>query len=201
MGKPPERKVIHVFSKTETARRLRVIAAEGKRLNGIPTYSKAEVGLRIKQQWAATAAEAIDLAFVPDDDLSDFTNLDGVEEDLRTPGAVVHVYLYTRNSPSDEWDLYSVVVGWLGTPDREPVMLWVDGTRVAMNLHGTDEVLPLSGTVTIDLADTDPRCPACGEFIDYCQGHGEIGDPWGFATLTAHDAGDHESCDPRACMK
>ena len=26
-------------------------------------------------------------------------------------------------------------------------------------------------------------CPACGEPIDYCQGHGEIGDPEGYAIL------------------
>ena len=26
-------------------------------------------------------------------------------------------------------------------------------------------------------------CPACSNPIDYCQGHGEIGDPEGFAIL------------------
>jgi len=26
-------------------------------------------------------------------------------------------------------------------------------------------------------------CPACGNFIDYCQGHGEIGDPEGYAII------------------
>ena len=38
------------------------------------------------------------------------------------------------------------------------------------------------------------RCPACGEFCDYCQGHGEIGDPMGAAILMAHDDGDHSGC-------
>lgn len=38
------------------------------------------------------------------------------------------------------------------------------------------------------------RCPACGEPIDYCQGHGQIGDPVGLAILVAHDDGDHERC-------
>lgn len=38
------------------------------------------------------------------------------------------------------------------------------------------------------------RCPACGEPIDYCGGHGEIGDPEGFDRLTAHDEGDHVRC-------
>lgn len=44
-----------------------------------------------------------------------------------------------------------------------------------------------------------PRCPACGEPIDYCQGHGPSGDPIGFAILEAHDAGEHSQCDPAGC--
>jgi hypothetical protein len=43
------------------------------------------------------------------------------------------------------------------------------------------------------------RCPACGDPIDYCQGHGEIGDPWGFRILTQHDNGDHTDCNPYGC--
>ena len=43
------------------------------------------------------------------------------------------------------------------------------------------------------------RCPVCAEPIDYCQGHGEIGDPAGFAILVAHDGGDHSRCDPLGC--
>ena len=41
-------------------------------------------------------------------------------------------------------------------------------------------------------------CPACGEFIDYCHGHGVIGDPDGAAILEAHDDGNHEGCHPTA---
>lgn len=44
-----------------------------------------------------------------------------------------------------------------------------------------------------DLAAAD-ACPACGEPIDYCQGHGEIGDPEGFRVLQRHDLGDHSGC-------
>ena len=43
------------------------------------------------------------------------------------------------------------------------------------------------------------RCPACGDVIDYCQGHGEMGDPAGFAILAAHDDDDHSECDPDGC--
>ncbi len=42
--------------------------------------------------------------------------------------------------------------------------------------------------------DDVSRCPACGNPIDYCQGHGEIGDPIGFTILREHDDGDHERC-------
>lgn len=45
----------------------------------------------------------------------------------------------------------------------------------------------------------EPGCPACGDPIDYCQGHGEIGDPAGFAILAAHDDGDHSGCHPDGC--
>jgi hypothetical protein len=42
-------------------------------------------------------------------------------------------------------------------------------------------------------------CPACGEPIDYCQGHGPIGDPFGAAILNRHDSGAHELCHPEGC--
>jgi hypothetical protein len=52
-----------------------------------------------------------------------------------------------------------------------------------------------------DASDADyfSRCPACGDVIDYCQGHGEIGDPAGSAILASHDDGDHATCDPLGC--
>lgn len=43
------------------------------------------------------------------------------------------------------------------------------------------------------------RCPACGQPIDYCQGHGIIGDPAGYAVLSMHDNGDHSQCHPAGC--
>jgi hypothetical protein len=42
-------------------------------------------------------------------------------------------------------------------------------------------------------------CVACGQPIDYCTGHGVIGDPRGAAILEAHDDGRHNGCDARAC--
>lgn len=37
-----------------------------------------------------------------------------------------------------------------------------------------------------DMVDLHPACPYCGEPIDYCHGHGEIGDPEGYAWLKAY---------------
>jgi hypothetical protein len=42
-------------------------------------------------------------------------------------------------------------------------------------------------------------CPACGEPIDYCQGHGELGDPDGYWIIEQHDKGEHQYCDKRGC--
>lgn len=39
-----------------------------------------------------------------------------------------------------------------------------------------------------DMEAEPERCPVCGEFPDYCQGHGEIGDPEGYALLVKYDA-------------
>jgi hypothetical protein len=45
------------------------------------------------------------------------------------------------------------------------------------------------GEEWVDIADADAEdaCPACGEYPDYCQGHGAIGDPVGYAILHADD--------------
>lgn len=46
------------------------------------------------------------------------------------------------------------------------------------------------------------ECPVCGDYIDYCQGHGEIGDPVGFEIMEAHDNDDHSACfDPSRCIQ
>jgi hypothetical protein len=43
------------------------------------------------------------------------------------------------------------------------------------------------------------RCPACGDPIDYCTGHGPIGDPVGADILARHDAGEHDACNVDGC--
>lgn len=46
---------------------------------------------------------------------------------------------------------------------------------------------------------TASRCVVCGDPIDYCQGHGPMGDPDGYEILEAHESGHHERCDATAC--
>lgn len=45
-----------------------------------------------------------------------------------------------------------------------------------------------------DWYEDDVRCPACGDTPQYCQGHGEMGDPRGYAILECHDGGEHDEC-------
>lgn len=49
-----------------------------------------------------------------------------------------------------------------------------------------------------ELMEVCSICPACGEVIDYCQGHGQIGDPEGFNVIEHHDAGLHNLCHANA---
>lgn len=43
------------------------------------------------------------------------------------------------------------------------------------------------------------HCPACGEMIDYCLGHGQWADPEGYKTLMYHDFGNHSRCRKEGC--
>ena len=47
-----------------------------------------------------------------------------------------------------------------------------------------------------DLEDySEPVCPACGDHIDYCQGHGRISDPLGYHIVSDHhDFDKHDRC-------
>lgn len=51
----------------------------------------------------------------------------------------------------------------------------------------------------LDIYEEEGRCPYCGEYMSYCQGHGEIGDPDGFIALQKHDDDNHEDCHPNGC--
>lgn len=64
------------------------------------------------------------------------------------------------------------------------------GTRLAGSRH--ELFVQLIDHDTVE--DEYPRCVACGATMDFCPGHGEIGDPIGNAILKAHDNEDHTMC-------
>lgn len=42
-------------------------------------------------------------------------------------------------------------------------------------------------------------CPACGNPIDYCPGHGSLGDPEGYIIIGLHEDGIHSRCNAGGC--
>lgn len=46
----------------------------------------------------------------------------------------------------------------------------------------------------------DNHCPVCGDPVDYCPGHGLMGDPSGWLTLRLHDRDIHTRCVPTVCV-
>ena len=56
------------------------------------------------------------------DDLKDFADLDYLADEHRTHGAIVHLVI-SRLDPWYGQELWDVQIGWMGTPDQEPVFL------------------------------------------------------------------------------
>lgn len=69
----------------------------------------------------------------------------------------------------------------------------------ALDCDGTDCAHPSHAILDDGQDEYVSRCPACGDPIDYCQGHGGIGDPTGARILAQHDDGDHADCAPSGC--
>lgn len=115
-----------MFTKTEALRRLRVLTRESRRYAD-GRRLRFEVGLRLEPQTASTALEAVDRRYPEGDDLDDFRDLveAASEDEVRAHGALVHVY--TRSWDGWEWTTDTICVGWMGTPDSEPVLLDHDG--------------------------------------------------------------------------
>lgn len=63
-----------------------------------------------------------------------------------------------------------------------------------MAAHSTD-------TIDIEGYIASERCPACGEYLDYCYGHGEMGDPINYRILVLHRRGNHSACHPHSECK
>ena len=94
--------------------------------------------------------------------------------------------------------LRNVVVPWDHAPVIGAVRADYDpdsplSVAVDLVLRADEDALARE-TADPDDAEAEETCPACGDLISFCQGHGEIGDPEGRATLDAHDEGDHSGC-------
>lgn len=67
--------------------------------------------------------------------------------------------------------------------------------EMAAHIEGTDALLDGWGDpAEMEYWMSQARCPACGDWIDYCQGHGDLGDPDGARILALHDDDDHSEC-------
>lgn len=69
----------------------------------------------------------------------------------------------------------------------------------AVNITCDDCGITFSAQKNKVTKEVESKCPACGEFISYCQGHGEIGDPYGHQILEQHDEDNHSMCHPAGC--
>lgn len=72
------------------------------------------------------------------------------------------------------------------------------GTRRDMIAHAYTHPIGDPRDMILPVGNED-HCPACGEMIDYCQGHGESGDPVGYEILRMHDRGVHTECHIAGC--
>jgi len=120
------------FTKTEALRRLRVLAAEARDATHNSSRAPAEVGLRTRPVVSPTVPTHRG-CYHPEDDLSHHASFReaATDPEVATHGAVVHIYIdrclkFMGGAP--EYELDSVVVGWMGTPDTEPVLIDCNGS-------------------------------------------------------------------------
>lgn len=99
------------------------------------------------------------------------------------------IYLYDDRDELVMWDSAE----WT----EDPSLVYVIAEVIRLGYEkGADAV---RHRVAANRPEETARCPACGEAIDYCQGHGVIGDPDGAIILDMHDVGDHSRCHPDGC--
>lgn len=120
------------FTKTETLRRLRLLAAEARDASYNARTAPTEVGLRTRPIVSATVPTQRG-CYPPDDDLSENISFKqaATDPDVATYGSVVHLYIsrccgFVGGTP--DYELDTVAVGWLGTPNTDPVLIDCNGT-------------------------------------------------------------------------
>ena len=119
-----------------------------------------------------------------------------VVREASTGDVVGEVWRMAQALPGEVW-WEARATGSVKRDGRQHTELWravrtVVGGKVA-------SVETVETVADDDEPEYAPACPACGTPIDYCPGHGELGDPDGAAILRRHDDGDHKTCDPAGC--
>ena len=115
------------FTKTETARRLRLARSlfndQGVY---IASHWGCEVGLRTEPQYLGHPDQIVKCDDYPGD-LAEFSVLKDAagEQEVQRYGYVAHMY-YTDHNSSYGPELMSVCTVWLGTPEQQPVVLATD---------------------------------------------------------------------------
>lgn len=120
------------FSKSETLRRLRILAALARRAEHLRKNALVEVGLRTTPH-STPIRPLIVLDMMsgdPSDDLDANVSLNEAKtiEVVQRVGAIVHLYTYdVPVGRPDEGELTNTVIGWMGTCDEQPVLVNVPG--------------------------------------------------------------------------
>ena len=108
---------------------------------------------------------------------------------------------YTRTDVTT-FDVDDVVIVRVAAYEITAVVLAVSGDLATVQIDMSTYRVPVELCERVAGPDEDyvSTCPACGAAIDYCTGHGDIGDPDGAAVITAHhEYGDHTRCHPAGC--
>jgi hypothetical protein len=114
------------MTKTEALRRLRAGAALCRNARRLPKNWKVEVGTRTITVVSDTPPVK-GKVYAEGEDLVSFYTLSEAARWVEY-GEVVHIYFTSGGWDGELEDIFCV---WLGTPDREPVLLDINGRYVA----------------------------------------------------------------------
>jgi len=114
------------MTKTEALRRLRVAAALCRDARRMPKNWKIEVGTRTITVVSDTPPTKGNV-YAEGDDLANLFQMTYAARHVEY-GEVVHLYF---SSVGWDGELEDVCTVWIGTPDREPVLLDINGRYVA----------------------------------------------------------------------
>jgi hypothetical protein len=114
-----------MFSVSQTRKRLATLAAAARADHGMGrSEGRVEVGLRNHHMHALHLGDGV-VMYHENDDLDENITLDeaSLDEPVRTHGYFVHLYVYRVDLKWGDIELEGIGMGWMGTPDAEPVYI------------------------------------------------------------------------------